>query len=322
MAPQFDMTGSTIRKALLLVSLSPALACGPSTACNCDNDDVNASIWGAQDGALLVAGYTGSDTGFVKTSSKARLDEGDFYELPLWRGWGKTASDYFLVGGSAGKASVLHRVPGRLQIWGAGGIAAPVDGARAIWGVDNESVFVVGDAGAIAQFDGFGWNAQESPVAEDLRDVWGSAADDVFAVGRNGALLHFDGTEWSSLPSPTVADLNAVWGSSGTDVFVVGETEAEQSHVILHYDGESWSIVHEGQGGLLSVHGSAAERVVAVGGQRNGAGIDAVILKFDGIEWSEASSGAGTFLWDVWLNADGERYTVVGPRETLEELAF
>ena len=316
------MSGSTIRKALLLLALASTTACGPSSACKCDSGDVNASIWGADDGTLLVAGYTGGDAGFVRTSTGKAFVDGDLFELPLWRIWGSTASDYFVVGGSAGSASVAHRTAQRVQVWGQSGGTAPVTSALGLWGASTDAVFVVGAGGAIARFDGLGWTAQDNAVKEDLRDVWGSAADDVFAVGRHGTLLHFDGVSWAPHESPTTADLNAVWGSSATDVFAVGETEAEQSHVILHYDGEAWSVVHEGAGALLGVHGSAADRVVAVGGTRNGSSVEAVVLTFDGSEWSELSSSAGTFLWDVWVSAGGDRYTVVGPRETLEDQAF
>jgi hypothetical protein len=316
------MSGSTILKALLLVTLASTTACGPSSACKCDGGDVNASIWGADDGTLLVFGYTAADMGFVRTSAGAGFVEGDLFELPLWRGWGSSASDYFVLGGSVGSASVAHRTPQRMQVWGQSGASAPVNSALSLWGTSSDSVFVVGSGGAIATFDGVDWTARDNAVKEDLRDVWGSAADDVFAVGRHGTLLHFDGVEWAPFESPTTADLNAVWGSSAEDVFVVGETEAEQSHVILHYDGQSWSVVHEGAGGLLGIHGSAPDRVVAVGGARQGDSVHAVILTFDGSEWTEVSSSAGTFLWDVWVAADGQRYTVVGPRQTLENQAF
>jgi hypothetical protein len=185
---------------------------------------------------------------------------------------------------------------------------------------------VVGTGGAIAHFDGSAWIPQQSPVEEDLHDVWGSADDDVFAVGTAGALLHFDGSTWSALElplePPKTATLNAVWGSSATDVFVVGETELEQSHVILHYDGVAFSVVHEGDRGLLGVHGAGPDRVVAVGGKRAGSGIEAEILEFDGSEWTHATTSAKMFLWDVWVDADGSGYTVVGPEDIIQHQGF
>jgi hypothetical protein len=159
-------------------------------------------------------------------------------------------------------------------------------------------------------------------VALDLHDVWGVSADSVFAVGEGGAIVHFDGRAWSSLESPIAANLSAVWGSSAEDVFIVGETEPEQAHAILHYDGVSVTVVEQGDRALLGVHGTAADHVVAVGGKRVGSRVEAAILKFDGSEWSDVPTGIDTFLWDVWVDADGSGYTVVGPEDTLQHLSF
>lgn len=317
------MMGSKIVRALLaVVAVASTAACGPTEACKCSDARVNASIWGTDDGTLFVAGYTGLDGGFVKTSTESGFSERDLFEFPLWHGWGSTATDYFVVGGSVGNASVAHRSGDQIQVYGASGRAAPVNSAWGIWGAAADSVFVVGSGGSIAHFDGSTWTAQQSSVMDDLRDVWGSSADDVFAVGRNGALVHFDGATWTRLTSPTDADLNAIWGSSPSDVFVVGETEAEQAHVILHYDGESFSVVHQGERGLLGIHGAGPDRVIAVGGKRNDSGIEAAILKFDGSEWSEVASSVKTFVWDVWVAEDGASYTLVGPNDTLLSQAF
>jgi hypothetical protein len=308
-----------IQTALLTAAAYGASACGPTSDCKCGGGEVNASIWGTAEGDLLVAGYTGLDRGLLKTSSDGGFTVSEFFEQPLWRVWGTSVSDYWLVGGSTGRATVVHRSDGPVQIWGETSNGAPIESATGIWGSANDSVFVVGTGGAIAHFDGSNWNAQVSPVKEDLRDVWGSADNDVFAVGKGSSLLHYDGETWGLLPPPSGlpadANLNAVWGSGPDDVFVVGETEVEQAHVILHYDGSSFSIVREGKRSLLGVHGTGPNRVVAVGGQRVGSGVEAEVLTFDGVEWTEARSSAETFLWDVWVDDPG--YTVVGPENTL-----
>jgi hypothetical protein len=301
-------------------------ACGPSSDCKCAGRDVNASVWGTAEGELMVAGYDGLERGLVKTSNGSGFGVSELFDVPLWRGWGTSLSDYWLVGGSVGRATVIHRTGGSALTFGVGSGGPPLTFARGIWGSGNDSMFVVGTGGAIAHFDGSVWARQESPVAQDLHDVWGTADDDVFAVGSAGALLHFDGSSWRSLEPPpelaATASLNAVWGSSAEDVFVVGEAEPEQSHVILHYDGVAFRVVHEGDRGLLGVHGAGPGRVVAVGGKRVGSGIEAEILSFDGSDWTEVPSSAGTFLWDVWVDADGSGYTVVGPEDTILHQAF
>ena len=87
------MIGSSILRPLLALSaLSAATGCGPTESCDCGGQDVNASVWAAADGSLLIAGYTGLDRGFVKAASGSSFAVREVFDLPLWRGWGSTAA--------------------------------------------------------------------------------------------------------------------------------------------------------------------------------------------------------------------------------------
>jgi hypothetical protein len=179
-----------------------------------------------------------------------------------------------------------------------------------------DDLFVAASGGVILHFDGLSWQTMSTPTSARLSGLWGSGHDNIIAVGDQGTILRFDGTAWSIVPSPTTASLNAVWGASANDVFIVGETTLEKSHVILHFDGTTVTVMHQGDKALLGLHGTDHNRVYAVGAKRNDSSVSGGIFRFDGVRWSEAPVGVSEFLWDVWVNPDGSIITV-GPDDII-----
>lgn len=108
-----------------------------------------------------------------------------------------------------------------------------------IWGSAANNVYAVG-SGSILHYDGSSWVSMSSGSAGALYAVWGIAANKVYAVGDDGTILQYDGSAWSTSPSPTTVRLTGVWGSAAADVYAVGYG------ALLHYDGNSWQLVHPG----------------------------------------------------------------------------
>ena len=305
--------------AFLLAAVVALAGCKSSgNSCGCGDDYVvNADIWGAPEGDLFIAGYRGMTTGFVK-----RFENGTWTTIyegghSLTSLWGTSSEDFFVL--DVAYPVVQHYSHGAWQSWYLGGSLDGGPGIReawALWGTADDDLFVAGSDGVILHFDGISWQSMSTPTTARLSGLWGSAHDNIIAVGQQGTILHFDGTAWSIVPSPTTASLNAVWGASADNVFIVGEIELEISHVILHFDGVTASIMHQGEKGLLGINGTGPDRVYAVGAKRNGDGVSGGVFRFDGIRWTEVSVGVSQFLWDVWVNPDGS-YIAVGPDDTI-----
>lgn len=105
-----------------------------------------------------------------------------------------------------------------------------------IWGFASDNVWVVGDGGQIAHWDGKAWTLQPTVVARNLNSVWGASPTDIWAVGELSTLLHYDGTQWTQATAPVAGlTLYAVRGSSATDVWVTAGA------TILRYNG-TWSM--------------------------------------------------------------------------------
>ncbi len=106
-----------------------------------------------------------------------------------------------------------------------------------VWAPSEADVWVVGDAGYVARFDGATWAQVDSGVDAALSAVWGDAGGGPFIVGARGtALRAVDGALLAS-EAPTDRDLLAVWGD-GERVWAVG-----RRGTIIAWDGETWSDV-------------------------------------------------------------------------------
>ena len=125
---------------------------------------------------------------------------------------------------------------------------------RAVWSVDKNDVFAVGESGTILHYDGNSWTAMRSGTTESLSAIWGSSSKDVFAVGHN-TILHYNGRGWANISSnASTGDFTGIWGSGSNDVFVVG-----QNGKILHYDGDHWTVMSNDTRDTLVVFGGATE---------------------------------------------------------------
>lgn len=157
------------------------------------------------------------------------------------------------------------------------------------------------------------------PQGRDLHAVWAAAPDDIWAVGAEGTVLRGDGDGWRGEPLPGTlpagAALLAVHGSGPDDVWLVGE-----AGIVLHHDGSGFH-VHDvsalvdgsagaGTGTLYGVYAAAPDAVFAVGHT----GVSAVIVRYDGTEWSlspldDATDRVLRAVWgfgsdDVWAVGD------------------
>jgi hypothetical protein len=99
----------------------------------------------------------------------------------------------------------------------------------------DDDVWVAGDPGQIAHYDGKAWTQISLHTADSLQLV-GSAANDVWAYST-GHLFHFDGARWSAviLPGGQPAERLAPVGP--------GDAWAQVSETsFYHWDGTAWTM--------------------------------------------------------------------------------
>ncbi len=83
--------------------------------------------------------------------------------------------------------------------------AGPGDVFWSGW-ADEETIFVVGDEGAIFQFADGRWQRLAAPVPVPIHAIWGSSRDSLTAVGWMGSVIRFDGADWQLLRGCVVGE--------------------------------------------------------------------------------------------------------------------
>jgi uncharacterized repeat protein (TIGR02543 family) len=209
----------------------------------------------------------------------------------LYKIWGSSASDIYVVGFSNGPLAYHNDGNGWTAI-------SPTSSGWLydVWGSSASDVYIVGQGNdnspRVYHNDGSGWTGTSLPLPAGWTEgylfrIWGSSANDVYAVGsgydsaENGhpLLYHNDGNGWTeatpALPDGwTYGSLRGIWGSSASDVYVAGYGASGKSNelpLLYHNDGNGWTEVEltvpDGWGStyLQGVWGSSSSDVYLVG---------------------------------------------------------
>lgn len=232
--------------------------------------------------------------------------------------WGTSTSNVFAVGDGG---TTVHFDGDSWRLMESGTSADLLD----VWGWSGDKVWAVGRAGTILRSDGSGWTPVESGTTADLSAVWGPSPHDVYAVGDG--ILHYDGTGWRTVVA--TGHFTDIWGADSgemmvTEVVFESWEDPFYRHAAVHrFDGAELQPMairfppdpdgHEMESGLLALHGTSAEHVVAVGygypvwgGHRY-----PYMIEYDGTDWSLVESGDSLeVLNGVWLATAETGYAV------------
>lgn len=165
--------------------------------------------------------------------------------------------------------------------------------------------------GALAlRFDGTGWTDLEPGGDDSFWWVTGSGVNDVWMVGENGRIAHYDGVAFAAHDFTTTATLWGAWAFAENDAWVVGGTPlggvAEDNDIILHWDGSSFTEVTlpEQLGvALYKVWGVSSDDLYVVGE-------DGTIWHKIGADWFNESGVASSTLFTVYGCSATEVYAV------------
>ncbi|MBR58856.1 MAG: hypothetical protein CMH54_12660 [Myxococcales bacterium] len=164
------------------------------------------------------------------------------------------------------------------------------DGLNAIYAVDKENIFIIGDYGTIVQWDipSLSFKKKQSPISKNMKGIFAFAADNVWAVGLFGTIIHFNGTEWAEVETALTADLYDVTGTESGDLILVGV----EGSVLRKVGDEFYFLLASTSNTLRAVYALDDNHVWAVGSL-------GTIMFFDGNIWSRQQANHPA-------NADGE----------------
>ena len=167
-------------------------------------------------------------------------------------------------------------------------------------------MFLAGDAGLLAHFDGARWRPFELDSSfsyQEFTSIIGFSSTDVYAGTGYGNVLHYDGESWTQEALPNGSSITDLWGSAPDDIYASASTH------LVHFDGNEWSKVDSGlPAGVFwsAISGSGPDHVVVIGRDRDPP-FAPRMAHFDGVEWTEHVVADDKRLLDVWS---------AGPRDT------
>jgi hypothetical protein len=91
-----------------------------------------------------------------------------------------------------------------------------------IWGLSDDAVYTVGNAGRCFFFDGSEWTSMHLDGGPDLSAVHGRSITDMVVAGNDGVIARWDGSEWRTEDLAMNARFRAVHMMSDGTVFAAG----------------------------------------------------------------------------------------------------
>lgn len=279
------------------------------TTMNIPEYDPNARTW-------RMTGYESDNIYLWRRDEILRFNGSRWSSIvrrPLWDGHGGLAVTWGTSSGlrfAAAHDGTLFVYDSNSDTWS----TTPVTSAiRGLWGLGN-TVFAVGDEGAVWRYNGSSWNQMAGSTTERLNAVWASSIDNVYAAGTNSTVVRFNGTQWQAIASPPSGATTELTMLAGYDenyvVTAVGS-------ILFEFNGTGWKaaagpgsgdIGDDGDGGLL---GPSPQQLYLTQGS--------MLYRYDGSAWVTVSNRGGSLWWansptDIYLNGghfDGLRWTSI-----------
>lgn len=107
-------------------------------------------------------------------------------------------------------------------------------------GVDEKNVYIAGQTGYIAKWDGSKWTSTKvDATGRDFLSVWAISATEIWAVGKLGMVYRGDGAKWTFVgPGAATAlatqELRGVWGDA-KGVYVVSYDAVSKDSFVYKY---------------------------------------------------------------------------------------
>ncbi len=115
--------------------------------------------------------------------------------------------------------------------------------ARAVFFIDNTLLI---SSGSEITFIKNGTQIKNQCTPVSINKIWGTSSTDLYVVGNNGLIAHYDGQNWQRIESSTVLTLTDIYGGVGNKIYIVGIDYKQYLGVVLMYDGNSCQKLIEG----------------------------------------------------------------------------
>lgn len=85
--------------------------------------------------------------------------------------------------------------------------------AKSIFTFNENEIWIAMDGDQIAQLEnGIQVHTICLPWSFSINKMWGSSSNDLYVVGNNGNIAHYNGSQWTKIESGTTLDIYDIWG--------------------------------------------------------------------------------------------------------------
>jgi hypothetical protein len=162
------------------------------------------------------------------------------------------------------------------------------------------NLFVAGETGTVASYDGVSWHNENGGPWNQLQDVWTGGPHEAVAVGSNGTILEYDGTTVTDASMPGIH--NYLYGIAGShdNLYAVGG-----GGKVLHFSGGAWTDISDA--GVVS---SGLMDVWASGNEAFAVGTNGAVVHISGTTLATMESGTTEELYGVWGSSASDVFAV------------
>ncbi len=195
-----------------------------------------------------------------------------------------------------------------------------------LWGTSSNDLYVIGNEGNIAHYNGSQWSRVESGTDLHLTDIYGRNENEVYATGANisdvkGVLLKGNNNQFSVMINSEIIDeselfeklygiLAAVWLDENNTIYTGG-------NLLYQYKNGSWDYVRSlpenyiggnpgsfYRGFISSIRGNSSNDYIIAGGRNT-------LRHFNGYTWEQLGLPYDPASPIVWRNLSIKNNTVV-----------
>lgn len=89
-------------------------------------------------------------------------------------------------------------------------------------------------------------------IPSSINKIWGTSSNDIYVVGNNGNIAHWDGSNWKKIESGTDVDLVDIWGSpDGNTIWVCGNEDFKPT-ILLKIENQQAELLYSSRDNLFS----------------------------------------------------------------------
>ncbi len=114
--------------------------------------------------------------------------------------------------------------------------------ARSVYVVNN-TIFISSGSEITFIKNGIQIKNQCTPVS--INKIWGTSDHDLYVVGNNGLIAHYDGRQWYKENSSTDINLLDIWGANANEIWTAGYSSKSGESIVLHKKNNFWRTIYK-----------------------------------------------------------------------------